>query len=128
MSATLNWFRINGIQMPAPSKIDWSMNPIWEEETGRDQTGTSHGHIVAWKRKIEIEYPYACDNAYYTVLKALESAGDYFPVTYWDMADNAPRTSMMYVNAPKGGFYTFNNYKGLTQFITSPITFHLIEQ
>lgn len=117
---------INGYRCPAPSQINWSINPIWEQESGRDMTGTSHGTIVALKRKLEIEYPYADEKVgeYAQVLRTVYSSKGYFPVTYWDLLDNGYRTSTMYAGAGKGGHYMHN----LRRQVTSPISFNLIEQ
>ena len=49
-------FRINGVDMPMPSRVSMKYADLSSEDSGRDLAGTMHKDIVARKRTLDCEW------------------------------------------------------------------------
>jgi len=47
---------VDGAAVPCPSKYDWTVNDISDEDAGRCESGLMHKNRIARKRKLELEW------------------------------------------------------------------------
>ena len=85
---------VDGTAIPCPSKYDWTVNDISDEDAGRCESGLMHKNRIARKRKLELEWqnvPIATANA---VLAAF--APEYVNVNCLDPLANGYVTKRFY--------------------------------
>lgn len=77
-------FTINGIAVREPAKegVTITEEPIWAQNTGRAQDGTMTGDLVGWKRTFAVTWPPLTFADTNTILRAIETAGAFFPITF----------------------------------------------
>ena len=88
MSKISDVFKIGGTNMPEPKYggIVVTDEPIWAANTGRSSTGKMIGDIVAWKTTIEVSWPPLTYAHAKTLRDAIRNAGEFFTITYKDVA------------------------------------------
>ena len=110
MAMPTAWW-VNGVAMPSPQEIKWSVQDVHAPGAGRSLDAKMHFTIVAQKRKLDLTFPPGEPSVHSTVMKALQ--GDTFSVKYWDLHDNNWRTSEMYKGDRKGGLIIFGRIEEL---------------
>lgn len=88
-------FRIDGVEMPCPSKFDITIQDVSDPDAGRDLSGIMWKGKVAQKITIDVAYPYPKPDLVATVLTALEP--EYIYVTFLHPRTNAETTIECYV-------------------------------
>lgn len=73
-------FRINGVEMPCPSKFDIGIQDVSDPDAGRDLSGRMWKGKVAQKITIDVAYPYPTPDVVSKVLNAIEP--EYINVTF----------------------------------------------
>jgi len=113
---------IDGVTMPAPSKLDWSIQDVSIGESGRDDTGYMFKGRVTSKRKLVLEWagkdPVTCK----AVLEAVQP--EYIEVTYFDplMGETTTKTFYTGDRSTKVKIWSENNK------IFETISFDIIER
>lgn len=116
-------YYVNGVAMPSPKQITWSMMDLYAPGSGRLLDGNMQMEHVGIKRRLDIEYNNSDTAIFNRALRAI-SGGGFFSVTYWDLHDWGWRTSTMYAGDRKGAIMHFLPNRT----ITAPLTFALIER
>lgn len=85
---------IEGVAIPAPSKCVYEFIDLSSENSGRGtRDGLNHKDIIAQKRKLSCTWDsLRVDDASFLAKKAKKS-GPEFSMQYFDITDNAERTS-----------------------------------
>ncbi len=120
--ANVTWY-VNGVPMPPPKEIGWSIQDLYAPGSGRLLDGNMQFQFVSSKRKLEIQYNNTDTQIYRQALAAV-SGGGFRSITYWDLIDNGWRTSTMYVGDRKGKMLHFLPDRK----IMGPLSFNLIER
>lgn len=104
--STVLW--INEVDMPTPSKITITKEPIWSSNTGRSSTGLMIGDIIGYKYKLQIEWPILSQVQSALLDNAITSKA-FFPVKFIDPADASGEftTKTMYASAPPYPVYSY---------------------
>ena len=87
--------RVNGVDMPNPSKLQWSLQDVSIGDSGRDDTGYMYKGRVTQKRKLELEWSAVTPSVASTILSAFNP--EYVQVRYFDPLSNAWRLMTCYV-------------------------------
>lgn len=87
--------RVDGVDMPNPSKLNWSLQDVSIGESGRDDTGYMYKGRITQKRKIELEWSAVTPSVASTILSAFNP--EYVDVRYFDAKDNAWQIRNFYV-------------------------------
>lgn len=73
-------FKIDGVEMPCPSKFEIGIQDVSDPDAGRDLTGRMWKGKVAQKITIDVAYPYPKPDLVASVLQAIEP--EYIMVTF----------------------------------------------
>ena len=92
--------RVDGVDMPNPSKLNWSLQDVSDGESGRDDTGYMWKSRVTQKRKLELEWSAVSPNEASTILSAFNP--EYIDVRYFDPLENAWQIKNFYVGDRAG--------------------------
>lgn len=87
--------RVNGVDMPNPSKLNWSLQDVSIGESGRDDTGYMYKGRVCQKRKIALEWSAVSPSVASTILTAFNP--EYVDVRYFDPMENSWQIKNFYV-------------------------------
>ena len=90
---------VGGVDLPAPSKFEWSIQDVSIGESGRDDTGYMYKGRVKSKRKIVLEWQGKDPATTKTILTAFRP--EYVNVTYFDPLDGAMATRNFYTGDQK---------------------------
>lgn len=86
---------INGKEAKAPESMQFSLQDLSSENSGRDMNGIMHKDVVAQKRSLNCKWgPMTMQDCAF-LLKPVNSAT--FDVTYPDLLDGKPETRKFYV-------------------------------
>lgn len=116
-------FKVNGVDMPCPSKCDIGYQDISAADSGRTQDGLMWKNRVGQKVKIELEWLGVSDEDAATILTAFDP--EYVDITYHDAKTNSNLTKNFYTGDRKGITYWWNPNSDFTY---SSITFNCIER
>lgn len=86
---------VNNVDMPNPSKMQWSLQDVSVGDSGRSDDGRMFKGRVAQKRKIELSWNAVTPSVARTILTAFNP--EYITVKFFDPMDNANKTLEMYV-------------------------------
>lgn len=78
--------RVDGVDMPNPSELNWNLQDISDGESGRDDSGLMHKALRCQKRKLEIVWKAVTPTVASTILTAFNP--EYIQVRYFDALDN----------------------------------------
>lgn len=81
--------------LPAPSKMEWSLQDVSIGDSGRDDSGLMFKGRITQKRKIVLEWAGKRPAAVKTILEAFNP--EYMDVKYFDPLDGAMATRTFYV-------------------------------
>jgi len=123
MARTKYPFRVDGVDIPCPSKFDISYQDISAPDSGRTLDGLMWKNKVGQKVKIELEWLGKNDADTATILTAFEP--EYFNVTYHDAKTNTIVTKNFYVGDRKGSTYWWDDNGDFTY---SSIAFNIVER
>lgn len=87
--------RVDGVDMPNPSKLNWSLQDVSAGESGRDDAGYMFKSRVTQKRKIELEWSAVSPSDASKILKAFNP--EYVNVRYFDPMENSWLIKNFYV-------------------------------
>ncbi len=87
--------RVNGVNMPNPSKLQWGLQDVSIGDSGRDDTGYMYKGRVTQKRKLELEWSAVSPSVASTILNAFNP--EYINVRYFDPLANTWRLMTCYV-------------------------------
>lgn len=114
-------FRVNGVDVPTPSRFGWSLQDVSSSDAGRTQDGIMHKNRIAQKEKIQLEWAYPKPDVASRVLQAFNT--EYFQVTYKSPLTNSTVTKTFYRGDAQAPTYWWCN-GGLFE----NITFDIIER
>lgn len=78
--------RVDGVDLPNPSKLSWGLQDVSIGESGRDDTGYMYKGRITQKRKLELEWSAVSPTDASTILNAFNP--EYVDVRYFDPLDN----------------------------------------
>jgi len=87
--------RVDGVDMPNPSKLNWSLQDVSIGESGRDDTGYMYKGRVCQKRKLELEWSAVTPSVASMILSAFNP--EYINVRYFDPLENTWQIKNFYV-------------------------------
>ena len=87
--------RVDGVDMPNPSRLNWSLQDVSIGDSGRDDTGYMFKGRVCQKRKLELEWSAVSPSVASTILQAFNP--EYINVRYFDPMANAWQIKNFYV-------------------------------
>lgn len=107
--------KFEGEIMPEPQSIEVSREKIWSSNTGRTDSGTMSGDIVAIKTTLKIKWGVLSAEQIQLIDQHLSKA--FFNCTYLDPASgNAEKTKKFYAGTPIYPVYSYvsglPDYKG----------------
>lgn len=115
--------KINGTAIPTPETMEWSLQDLSSDSSGRTLDGTMHKDIVTKKRKLSCAWlPMSWAKA--AAFLQLVSASAFFELTYPDLASGTDETRTFYVGDRKASYFRWNEGKE----IVSGIAFDFIER
>ena len=114
--------RVDGVDMPNPSKLKWGLQDVSIGDSGRDDTGYMYKGRVTQKRKLELEWNAVSPSAASTILQAFNP--EYINVRYFDPMDNTWQTKNFYVGDRSGNVKIWT----VNQKIYETISFDIIER
>lgn len=86
--------RVDGVDMPNPSKLQWGLQDVSIGDSGRDDTGYMYKGRVTQKVKLEIEWSAVTPSVASTILNAFNP--EYITVRYFDPKENAWQLKTFY--------------------------------
>lgn len=92
--------KINGTTVPSPIKMDWSLQDLSSDSSGRDLNGLMYKDKVAQKRKLACTWPPMRWAEASALLRAV-SADVFFTCTYPDLMSGTDETRTFYVGDRK---------------------------
>lgn len=92
--------RVDGVDMPNPSKLNWSLQDVSIGESGRSDDGYMYKGRVCQKRKLELEWSAVTPSVASTILTAFNP--EYIDVRYFDPLENAWQIKNFYVGDRAG--------------------------
>lgn len=92
--------RVDGVDMPNPSKLQWGLQDVSIGDSGRDDTGYMYKGRLTQKRKIELEWSAVTPGVASTILSAFNP--EYINVRYFDPLANAWQIKNFYVGDRSG--------------------------
>lgn len=116
-------FKVDGVDMPCPSKWDVGYQDISQPDSGRTLDGKMQKNRIGQKVKIELEWKGVSDEDASTILTAFDP--EFVDITYRDTKTNSILTKNFYTGDRKGATYWWNPDSGWTY---STISFNVIER
>lgn len=86
---------VDGVALPDPASLEWSLQDVSDSEAGRTQDGKMHKNRVVQKRKLQVSYPAVTPDVASDILKAINP--EYVDVTYYDAMDAKYETKKFYL-------------------------------
>ena len=77
--------KVDGVDMPNPSKMSWSLQDVSIGDSGRDDTGYMYKGRITQKRKLELEWSAITPDKASIILNAFNP--EYVNVRYFDAMD-----------------------------------------
>lgn len=114
--------RVDGVDMPNPSKLHWGLQDVSIGDSGRDDTGYMFKGRVTQKRKIELEWTAVSPSVASTILQAFNP--EYINVRYFDPLENSWQIKNFYVGDRSGNVKIWST----NQKIYESISFDIIER
>lgn len=114
--------RVDGVDMPNPSKIKWGLQDVSIGDSGRDDTGYMHKSRICQKRKLEVEWSAVSPSDASKILKAFNP--EYVNVRYFDPMENAWQIKNFYVGDRSAPVKIWS----VNQKIFESISFDIIER
>lgn len=87
--------RVDGVDMPEPSKFQWGLQDVSIGDSGRDDSGKMFKGRVTQKVKIELSWVAVTPSDAAKILQAFNP--EYIDVRYYDPMDNAYQIKNFYV-------------------------------
>lgn len=78
--------RVDGVDMPNPSKLSWGLQDVSIGDSGRDDTGYMYKGRICQKRKLELEWSAVSPDDASTILNAFNP--EYVNVRFYDALEN----------------------------------------
>ena len=78
--------KVDGVDMPNPSKMSWSLQDVSIGDSGRDDTGYMYKGRITQKRKLELEWSAITPDKASIILNAFNP--EYVNVRYFDAMEN----------------------------------------
>ena len=101
-------FKVNGTDVPTPSKFGWSLQDVSASDSGRTQDALMHKNRVAQKEKIQLTWNYPQPDVVSTVLQMFND--EYFEVTYRSPLSDSLVTKTFYRgDASSPAYWWVNN-------------------
>lgn len=85
---------VDGVEMPCPSKYEWSLQDVSAGESGRTDDSLMWKNRVAQKRKLVLSWVGKSPEEVAQIMQAFNP--EYFSVKYWDALDNRYETRTFY--------------------------------
>ena len=114
--------RVDGVDMPNPSRLNWSLQDVSIGDSGRDDTGYMFKGRVTQKVKIELEWSAVSPSVASTILQAFNP--EYINVRYFDPMANAWQIKNFYVGDRSAPVKIWS----VNQKIYESISFDIIER
>ena len=114
--------RVDGVNMPNPSRLNWSLQDVSIGDSGRDDTGYMFKGRVTQKVKIELEWSAVSPSVASTILQAFNP--EYINVRYFDPMENSWQIKNFYVGDRSGNVKIWS----VNQKIYESISFDIIER
>lgn len=122
MARTKYPFKVNGVDMPCPSKCEVGYQDISAPDSGRTLDTRMHKNRVGQKVTLGLEWLGVNDADAATILQAFDP--EYINVTYHDTKTNSILTKEFYTGNRKASTYWWNDDG---EFTYMSITFDIIE-
>jgi hypothetical protein len=123
MARTKYPFKVNGTDMPCPSRCEVNYQDISAPDSGRTLDGLMHKKKVGQKVKLELEWKGVSDEDASTILLAFDP--EYVDVTYHDTKTNSILTKNFYTGDRKGSTYWWNDDG---EFTYLSVAFNIVER
>ena len=123
MARTKYPFKVNGTDMPCPSKCEVGYQDISAPDSGRTLDGLMHKEKVGQKVKLDLEWKGVSDADASTILLAF--APEYVDITYHDTKTNSILTKNFYTGDRKASTYWWNDDG---EFTYLSVAFNVIER
>ncbi len=114
--------RVDGVDMPEPSKLQWSLQDVSVGDSGRDDSGKMYKGRITQKVKLEIAWNAVSPSAASTILNAFNP--EYIDVRYFDPKANAYQVKNFYVGDRTVPFKIFTS----NQKMYETLSFDIIER
>lgn len=114
--------RVDGVDMPNPSKLKWGLQDVSIGDSGRDDTGYMFKGRVCQKRKLELEWSAISPSVASTILQAFNP--EYVDVRYFDPMENSWQIKNFYVGDRSGNVKIWT----VKQKVYESISFDIIER
>lgn len=95
--------KVNGVDIPCPSRFAWSLNDVSAPDSGRTLDARMHKQRVAQKEKIQLEWLACTPEKAATILQAFNP--EYFQVTYRSPLTNSIVTKEFYRGDASAPYY-----------------------
>lgn len=123
MARTKYPFKVNGTDMPCPSKCEVGYQDISAPDSGRTLDGLMHKEKVGQKVKLDLEWKGVSDADASTILLAFDP--EYVDITYHDTKTNSILTKNFYTGDRKASTYWWNDDG---EFTYLSVAFNVIER
>lgn len=123
MARTKYPFKVNGTDMPCPSKCEVGYQDISAPDSGRTLDGLMHKKKVGQKVKLDLEWKGVSDADASTILLAFDP--EYVDITYHDTKTNSILTKNFYTGDRKASTYWWNDDG---EFTYLSVAFNVIER
>lgn len=123
MARTKYPFRVNGVDMPCPSKCEVGYQDISAPDSGRTLDGLMHKKRIGQKVTLGLEWVGVNDDDAATILQAFDP--EYVNITYHDTKTNSNLTKNFYTGDRKASTYWWNDNGDFTYM---NIAFNVIER
>lgn len=123
MARTKYPFKVNGTDMPCPSKCEVGYQDISASDSGRTLDGLMHKEKVGQKVKLDLEWKGVSDADASTILLAFDP--EYVDITYHDTKTNSILTKNFYTGDRKASTYWWNDDG---EFTYLSVAFNVIER
>ena len=123
MARTKYPFKVDGTDMPCPSKCEVGYQDISAPDSGRTLDGLMHKEKVGQKVKLELEWKGVSDADASTILLAFDP--EYVDITYHDTKTNSILTKNFYTGDRKASTYWWNDDG---EFTYLSVAFNVIER
>lgn len=123
MARTKYPFKVDGTDMPCPSKCEVGYQDISAPDSGRTLDGLMHKEKVGQKVKLDLEWKGVSDADASTILLAFDP--EYVDITYHDTKTNSILTKNFYTGDRKASTYWWNDDG---EFTYLSVAFNVIER
>ena len=114
--------RVDGVDMPEPSRLQWSLQDVSVGDSGRDDSGKMYKGRITQKVKLEIAWNAVSPSSASTILNAFNP--EYINVRYFDPKANAYQVKNFYVGDRAVPFKIFTSKQKMYE----TLSFDIIER